>query len=201
MMKRSFGHKTETSRIVLFLVFVALFVFGLWYLLLLRPVKSRMLNADTAEIEAEIETEKIRAAGIQSMKREIEQNKQAGTAIVPSYNNLKNEADELKHIFGNAYDFEFEFEAPVQKGKTVRRNVQVHCTAESFQQAVEMLEALSDGPYRGMIRDLDISGESENERGILDGPVKMAFRFTYFETTVDSKSTEGLMGQEDEVEE
>lgn len=176
------------------------FLLIIWYVFLYVPVCNRMKMADTSDLEMEIVLEQMRAAGIRSMKWEIEANKSAGAAVVSSYNNIGNEIDELERIFGTLSDFEFEFSEPEIKKTEVRRNVHIRCTAEDWKQAVAMVEQLSKSRYQGMIREVNFF-VSESENNILSGPVSLILDYTYFETTVDSESLEGLTIEKNEMEE
>lgn len=201
MRKKGLNDRWTWTHKACFFAFLLISLAAVWYGILYLPVSTRIRNADITGLEAEIELEKTRAAALRSMKREIDENKRAGAAVVSSYNNIKNETDELEQIFGDLSDFTFEFSEPEIRKTEVRRNVRIRCTAESLRQAVTMLESLSKSGYRGLICDVSLSGTMESGNNILSGPVELVFDYIYFETTADSESLEGLTTEDDEMEE
>ena len=87
----------------------------------------------------------------QEMQAEIQENKDADAPVVPSYNNFKEELEELNRIHGQAYDFLFTFNEPEVNGTNIRRSVTVNCSAEDYDAAVEMMREILQGPYRSLI--------------------------------------------------
>lgn len=186
------------------LVFLAVAILGgLWYGGIYYPTRLRIEAADTTEIEDEMVIEQIRASKIQAMQKEINANREAGAPIVPSYNNFKQEAEELNRIFANAYDFDFQFAEPQEDGTTVRRNITVTFHADNYDAAVRMIAQVLDGPYRSMIQDINISSNSQVQAEHVDDVridrVTVSFLLTYYETSYDSDDVEGLTQRAQEI--
>ena len=66
------------------------------------PVQRRIEAADTAELDAQIQLEQMKAMQIRQMEEEIEENKTSNAPMVPAYNHFKTETEELNRIFANA---------------------------------------------------------------------------------------------------
>ena len=135
------------------------------------PVQRRIEAADTAELDAQIQLEQMKAMQIRQMVEEIEENKASNAPMVPAYNHFKTETEELNRIFANAYDFTFQYSEPQVDGMEIRRAMNISFTADSFDHAVSMLHEVVEGPYRCLIEDLSIQDdkdlENEAERKLL----------------------------------
>lgn len=194
---------TRTEKIAL-LVIVLLALLAGWYVGIYTPIQKRIAAADTTELEAEMQMEQMKAGKIKAMQAEIDANKAIGAPIVPTYNNFKQELDELNQVYGHAYDFDFAFNEPQWDGQTVRRDISVSCQAESYDGAVELMSQILEGPYRSMIHDISItSGSLVNAdfiSNIKKGRVFLSFTMTYFETTADAENLEGLPLQETQAD-
>ena len=137
---------------------------------------------------------------IKSMQAEIQENKDADAPVVPSYNNFKEELEELNRIHGQAYDFLFTFNEPEVNGTNIRRSVTVNCSAEDYDAAVEMMREILQGPYRSLIYNISMDSvsavDADFEPNIKEGRVELTFNMNYFETTEGAESLEGLQVEE-----
>ena len=104
------------------------------------------------------------------MQVEIQENKDADAPVVPSYNNFKEELEELNRIHGQAYDFLFTFNEPEVNGTNIRRSVTV----------MDSVSAV----------------DADFEPNIKEGRVELTFNMNYFETTEGAESLEGLQVEE-----
>ena len=161
---------TKTQKIVLLVVVFAMIAGG-YYAGFYLPVQRRIEAADTAELDAQIQLEQMKAMQIRQMEEEIEENKASNEPMVPAYNHFKTETEELNRIFANAYDFTFQYSEPQVDGMEIRRAMNISFTADSFDHAVSMLHEVVEGPYRCLIEDLSIQDdkdlENEAERKLL----------------------------------
>ena len=144
---------TKTQKIVLLVVVFALIAGG-YYAGFYLPVQRRIEAADTAELDAQIQLEQMKAMQIRQMEEEIEENKTSNAPMVPAYNHFKTETEELNRIFANAYDFTFQYSEPQVDGMEIRRAMNISFTADSFDHAVSMLHEVVEGPYRCLIVDI-----------------------------------------------
>ncbi len=186
---------TRTEKIVL-LFLAVLAILGLWYAKIYHPLELRIQAADTTAIENELALEQVKAMKIQEMQTEIAKNQAAGLPIVPTYNNFKEVADELNLIFGNAYDFDFQFSEPETTDTTVRRNVTVTFRAKDYDTATAMMTQILNGAFRTMIHDVSFSSSSRTDADHVDNvitdEVSVTFLMTDYETTYDADTAEGL---------
>ena len=185
----------KAQKIVLLVVVFALIAGG-YYAGFYLPVQRRIEAADTAELDAQIQLEQMKAMQIRQMEEEIEENKTSNAPMVPAYNHFKTETEELNRIFANAYDFTFQYSEPQVDGMEIRRAMNISFTADSFDHAVSMLHEVVEGSYRCLIEDLSIQDdedlEDEELKDIRIHPVAVTFQLTYFETRYDAESEEGL---------
>ena len=65
----------------------------------------------------------MKASKIKAMQAEIDENRASGAPVVPSYNNFKQELEQLNEVYGRAYEFSFTFSEPEVDGTGVRRNI------------------------------------------------------------------------------
>ena len=195
-MKSILNYALTKREQALLILLLAVLVLGGWYMGIYAPISARIKAADTTELEEEMALEQLKAARIKSMQKEIDANKEAEAPVVASYNNFKQELDELTRVYGQAYDFKFSFSEPQQKGNTVCRNISISCTAEDYDTALAMSREILNGPYRSLISNMKISSSSQVnadlEPDIREGRVSLTFDITYFETTVGADSLEGL---------
>jgi len=169
---------TKTQKIVLLVVVFALIAGG-YYAGFYLPVQRRIEAADTAELDAQIQLEQMKAMQIRQMEEEIEENKTSNAPMVPAYNHFKTETE-------------------------IRRAMNISFTADSFDHAVSMLHEVVEGPYRCLIEDLSIQDDKDLENEELEDirihSVAVAFQLTYFETRYDAESEEGLELEPEETQ-
>lgn len=121
--------KKEKAAIVVLLLLILLTG---WYVGIYSPIQERIEAADTTDLEDAIAMEQVKSARIKSMQLRSQENKDADAPVVPSYNNFKEELEELNRIHGQAYDFLFTFNEPEVNGTNIRRSVTVNCSAEGL---------------------------------------------------------------------
>ena len=179
---------------------LALILLTGWYVGIYSPIQERIEAADTTDLEDAIAMEQVKSARIKSMQVEIQENKDADAPVVPSYNNFKEELEELNRIHGQAYDFLFTFNEPEVNGTNIRRSVTVNCSAEDYDAAVEMMREILQGPYRSLIYNISMDSvsavDADFEPNIKEGRVELTFNMNYFETTEGAESLEGLQVEE-----
>lgn len=189
--------KKEKAAIVVLLLLILLTG---WYVGIYSPIQERIEAADTTDLEDAIAMEQVKSARIKSMQAEIQENKDADAPVVPSYNNFKEELEELNRIHGQAYDFLFTFNEPEVNGTNIRRSVTVNCSAEDYDAAVEMMREILQGPYRSLIYNISMDSvsavDADFEPNIKEGRVELTFNMNYFETTEGAESLEGLQIEE-----
>lgn len=183
---------------VLILILVVALLATVYYQFLYKSVEQAKVQYDTSDLQVELTTQMQIAANIQQMEAEIEANKENKTGEVSTYDNLKQEINELNDIFGDAANFSFSFDQATATDDAVRRVITGSFTATSYQDARTRLQSLHDGPYRCLITDLAMSptslnGNEGDAKNLNDGPVAVSFTVTFYETLYQATTTEGLM--------
>jgi type II secretory pathway component PulM len=192
-MNKTIGRREQ----VLILILVVVLLATVYYQFLYKSVEHAKVQYDTVDLQTELTKQLTIAANIQKMNAEIQANKENKTGEVSTYDNLKQEINELNDIFGDADNFSFSFDQAVATDDAVRRVITGSFTAVSYQDARDRLQKLHDGAYRCLITDLSMSpttleggeGDSKNLNG---GPVAVSFTVTFYETLYQASTTAGL---------
>ena len=193
MLNRRFGKK----ELIILLVFVVLLLGLLYYQFVYKWIQGQKKALNTSAIEDEIMIEETKAARIKAMQEEIDNGIKSDSGVVVSYNNLKAEINELNDIFKDAVDFDFGFDQAVAEGDAVRRNINASFTAYSYEDAKKMLVDMHDCKYRNLIKDINVSAVSignmrASDANLNQGPVRVSFTVTFFETMYGADTTDGL---------
>lgn len=200
-MKRTKQMTAGKKRLISLLLFAGVCLGFGWYFGIYRPITQRIQAADTISLENQIALEQMRSDKLQMMQEEIDRNRMSGKPVVPSYNNLKQEIDELNQIFSKAYRYEIQFSEPEADGMNIRRMAAVTMQAESYDAAVSLLTELVQGPYRITLQNISISGNMADKTGSQDGGVSVSFQMIYYETRYDAETEEGLIQTKNETNE
>ena len=91
---------TRTQKLALVLLALLVLLAG-WYVGIYTPIQDRIRAADTAGLEDEIALEQMKASKIKAMQAEIDENRASGAPVVPSYNNFKQELEQLNEVYGS----------------------------------------------------------------------------------------------------
>jgi hypothetical protein len=182
---------------VIFFILLVAFLGLLYYEVVYLPLENEMASYDTTELDSEMQLEQARAMKIKAMNEEMAKNKGAAVGIVATYNNLKNEMKALNDIVGNHADtYNFSFEDPVGSGTTVRRNMTISFTVDSYASAEDIIKQLYSCEYRLLISDMTIS-PNQNDN-LEEGAVDVNMNVTFFETTEGADTEEGIVWEDDE---
>ena len=187
-LNRQFSKK-ET---VLILILTFALLGFIYYFFTYDYLESQLMSYDTTDLDNQIALEQQRAAMITQMKKDIANGTVTYSGEVATYNNLSNEMIELNNIFSGTSAYNFDFEEPEATDSTVRRNINITFTSNSYAEAEKIISSLYSCKYRCLISDLDISAGSDN--GVLQsGPVSVSMKVTFFETLDGAKDTSGVI--------
>ncbi len=194
---------SKTQKILLLVLVIVLIGVG-YTVLFYLPIQERIEAADTSDLEAEIQTEQMKAKRIKEMKAEIDENKASNQPIVPSYNQFRTEIEEINRIFANAYNFTFQYSEPQVDGMQIRRAMNISFETENYDKAVAMIHEVLNGPYRCIIEDIGIQDREQLPDGVVSDisrdRVSVSFQLTYFETRYDADTDEGIVALEEKEE-
>lgn len=186
MMSREFTPREK----ILMLVLCVLLLGIMYFQFIVRDVNETIEKYNTEELETELLMEQTKAMQIKQMEQELKNADPGTLTLVASYNNVKNELNELNDIFSAANAYNLEFAVPVKEGSYVRRDIHVVFSAGSYSSAEAIIKKIHDCRYRCLIQNLSINNGSGI--GIQSGTVSANMTVTFFETMYDATTTKGL---------
>ena len=211
MLSREF---TLRERLML-LACVVLAVGVFYYQFVHKGIKEQIRDASTENMEMEIQTEQALAANIASMQQTIDSSGNRIAGDVAVYNNLAAEISYVGFIMnGKAENVSLAWGNPVLRGTTVRREVRVSFTTDSYMHMKEILNGFYECPFRCIVHDVSLSDNTPatvtvtttnadgttttatmpQKTGIMDSKqMNVAFSATFFETIEGATTTEGLV--------
>lgn len=198
MARRSVLNRSFSTReTVLILVLVFLLIVACYYFLVVKNVADTMAanNAELASIEMNIDVQESLAADRARMKAELEALGDNETLPeVATYDNIRNELNELNALLGNATTYNLSFGQPTVEGQLVRRTVTASFTVPSYAEAIDTVRKLENGTYRCQITDFTMKGDLLANGSV--SSVNATFNVTYLETTSGAANTSGLVEKE-----
>lgn len=198
MARRSVLNRSFSTReTVLILVLVFLLIVACYYFLVVKNVADTMAanNAELASIEMNIDVQESLAADRARMKAELEALGDNETLPeVATYDNIRNELNELNALLENATTYNLSFGQPTVEGQLVRRTVTASFTVPSYAEAIDTVRKLENGTYRCQITDFTMKGDLLANGSV--SSVNATFNVTYLETTNGAANTSGLVEKE-----
>ena len=196
MLSRKFTTREKVLLLVMAIMLLGLFYYQVVY----KQTEHMIAEYDTIDLENELTIVQGKAARKKKMEQEMAEGGQKANGEVATYNNITNEINELNAILANADTFNLSFGEAKAEGTTVRRDIQVSFQTGSYAKMKEFLQQLHDCRYRCLIRNVSVSADASNEKGInAAGDINVSLTVTFYETTFNAKSTEGLKTQEDSL--
>ena len=164
MLSREFTTKEK----ILLLVCALLALGVLYYQFVFKGVRQQISNYATDALEAEIETEQMRAAKIKEMESVIEANQGREIGDLMVYNNLAAEINMISSITNKkAEKVSVTWDTPVLKGTTVRRGFSITFQTNRYAYMKEILDAFNTCQYRCIIHDLSVADNSPTTRSVV----------------------------------
>ena len=186
------NRKFSKRETVLILILTFALLGFIYYFFTYDYLESQLRSYDTTDLDSQITLEQKRAAMISQMKQDIANGTVAYSGEVATYNNLSNEMTELNNIFSGTSVYNFDFAEPEATDNTVRRNINITFTSNSYAEAEKIISSLYACKYRCLISDLDIAAGSDS--GVLQsGPVSVSMKVTFFETLQGATDTNGII--------
>lgn len=191
MMSRRFTNREKILLIALSILLLGL----LYYQFVVKDVERTILEYDTTDLETDLLVEQTKASEIMRMEAEMKDSDVNESGYVATYNNVKNEINELNDIFSSATSYSFGFAEPVSDGNAVRRDISISFSARSYATAKTIIQRLNDCRYMCHIGNVSISSNADGG-GVAAGAVSVSMNVTFFETTYNSDTTQGLQANE-----
>ena len=177
--------KRISPRDVLMITFLIVLIVGLvYYMGYYTPLQAELedISAQAQAAETQFSTASARLSSMNSMQQELDAihampaNKI--TEIAP-YDNKEMVLTLLNTILAET-QYNLSFSDPsIQPDGTVRRNVGMSFSCESYDDAKEILDTLDRCRWRCLISNLSISSAGD----LLEGPISVSATITFFEST------------------
>lgn len=196
------NHKISIKEVLIILSLLVLIIAYLYYALFWTNYKRQLsLNSDI-DLQSQIEVEQIKAASLANMRSEMENASNDNLGEIAIYNNQSNEIRVLSNILRSADNISITWNNPVFDGSIVRRVSDVDFVVESYSEALDIINSIYNCEYRLIINRISIDGREgvdeifDQETGdsvLVNTPINVSLTITFFETTVGSDNTAGLV--------
>lgn len=187
-LNRNFSSREKTLLLVL-----ALFLLGgAYYFLVHEPVTAASARSKHEISRLSAELDEINETIAQNEKMQSVLDKIfAGdeTSVMESYNNIHAELEYLNDILDNSMEYTISFDDVSRKGNQVRRGFKLQFTADTYDDAKELISKLYDSPYRCLIDTVDLKASNGN---IMEDPVAVSLTAVFYETMVGGRKDAGL---------
>ena len=147
---------------VLLVVLIILLVFCGYYFLFYTPTNERLasLEQQNVTLDGQIAEVDAKVVRMNEMKAELEKITSASEGELkelPAYDNRANVMNSLSAILADALQYNVSFSTVDEEDSTVRRNISLSYTCDSFQTAKSILQRINDGEYTCLIKNCNIS--------------------------------------------
>ena len=182
-----------TSREKVLLVVLSIILLGLLYFLLIdRPVRNGLIEAqnDKEQLQMERDMLNLKIAQLESMEMELDELVHSDkVSIMASYNNSKEEIRFLNDILAGTLQYTVDFSGVTRDGDQIRRDFSLEFTAKNYADACEVLNKLNNSHYRCLIGTVIVSSK---EKDIQKGAIMVKAAATFYETMVGGIEDAGL---------
>ena len=180
---------------VLLLIFGAVIVALVYYLLVDEPVRSgiKSANASKEALAIQVAAVEQQLTNMRIWQAEMEQLKKNGRpqSFMPSYNYSNEELDFLNATLAGKLDYYIGFNEITREGEQIRRSFALNFSAPSYQEAVNVIAALENSNTRCLVGDFSMS-PYENGFSLMGGPVTVNATATFYETLHGGKEDSQL---------
>ena len=175
-----------SGRETVMLVFLIVLLVGVgYYMGFYKPLQADLLSIanQSADLDTQITAATARAARMKTMQEELDEifarPKDEITEIAP-YDNKEAVLNMLYGILGRTQDYSLNFTDPdVQDDGTVRRNISMKFTCETYAKAKAVIRDLTDSSWRCLVSNCTMVSETD----LLEEPVTVTMTITFFEST------------------
>lgn len=195
MARRSILNRSFSTReTVLLLILAFLLIVACYYFLVVKNVADTMAanNQKLDQIDTSIAVQEALAIDRARMEAELAAlGDNESLPEVATYDNIRNELDELNALMEGATSYNLSFGQPTLEGELVRREVTVSFSVPDYASALNVVRALENGTYRCQISNFTLKGEL-----LADGSVSTVdamLTVTYLETTSGATNLNGLV--------
>lgn len=194
MNKSILNRSLSTREKALVLTLVIVLLVAAYYFLVVRNVaETQEANAVAIEdVHTQIEVQKAVAQGREKMQRELDSlGTLANLPEVATYDNLRNELDELNSILRFTTSYDLKFSTPELDGSTIRRAVNITFSVPSYDEALAIVGRLQGGTYRCDVTNFSLDATMTADGTVTNVNAVMEVKF--FESPTDAESLNGLV--------
>lgn len=159
------------------------------------------LDAEIATVQDEIVVSQSRAQALQSMKEMVEEYEAKGIdpMLLPAYDNTQNLMAYLNGVLATSTGYSMSFDNPAvsEDDGSVHRDGTITYTADSYESARSIAEAIARGPYPCQVSALGVTDGSATSKGASGSLVTASLQVTFLE---EASSGATLDTQTDEVQ-
>lgn len=188
VLSRNFTFKEKIMLVVLSIILLGL----LYFLLIDRPVRNGMAEAQSNRSQLELERDMInlKIVQLENMEKELDELVRSDKiSIMASYNNSKEEIRFLNDILAGTQQYTVDFSGVTRDGDQIRRDFSLEFTAKNYAEACEVLNKLNNSQYRCLIGTVVVSSK---EKDIKNGAIVVKASATFYETMVGGIEDAGL---------
>lgn len=159
-----------------------LVLFCVYYFVFLVPTNEKIetYKSDTLLLEDQILMADAKVAKMEQMQAELDEimaGNANGLKELPAYDNSNNVMAALSTILEKSNQYNISFSNVVIEDNTVRRNISLNYTCDSYNNAKSILNEIYEGDYRCILKDLYLTSSSSEESESYNVSVDI----TYFE--------------------
>ena len=178
--------KLSPREVGMLVVLVVLLIGVVYYMGFYTPLQAEMSNiaAQSNDCDDQMIVAEAKITKMGQMQTELDEifarPAKEITEIAP-YDNKEVVLNQLYGILGRTTDYALTFTDPqVQEDGTVRRNISMKFSCESYDAAKEVIEDLTDSQWRCLVNNLSISCDEED---MMQYGVDVTATITFFEST------------------
>ena len=154
------GLTSREKGLLLILILMALVAVYNYAFYIPTQEKITFYNQEALTIDDEILVAEVKAAKLNIMEKELADIKSGDMTNVkelPPYDNSRNVMNSLSAILVNATQYNINFAGTTEEEGIVRRDVVLTFSTESYAAAKNMISSIYNGPYRCLMKDLNIN--------------------------------------------
>ncbi|MBQ7677070.1 MAG: type II secretion system protein M [Lachnospiraceae bacterium] len=175
---------------VLLLIFGAIIVALVYYLLVDEPVRSgiKAANSNKEALLVQVAAVEQQLNNMHLWQQEMEHLEENGRpqSYMPSYNYSNGELDFLNATLAGTLDYYIGFNEITREGDQIRRSFALNFSSPSYPSAVEVIAALENSKTRCLVGDFSIM-PYENGSSLSTGAVTVNATATFYETMYGGK--------------
>lgn len=179
------------AKLIIIAVLVILIGVGYYFLVFKAyNTKEEKVKQEISSMQAQIDAENTKIAGINKRKAAIEEGKTLGSIVWPADNSNA----ELAFLSGllkqNTTTYSTNFGGAPQGDTYVRRSVSVNYTSPSYAQARAVIDEIASSGFRNIITNVSLTSGGKEGFNDENSDVSCSFTVTFIESVKDTTPVE-----------